>query len=204
MEKKKQIRKRRKKGVNYIDNKVFAAAVREHVDGVNEDLAEDKEPRQVSNYIAESFLKITTGLSMAPNFKDYSYREDMVMDAVENCIKAINNFDYDRSTRTGKPNPFSYFTQISYFAFLRRIAKEKKQSHIKQKLINYSAPDVFANFDSDQKNMGETMVGKMKISNDVFWKEPQVEPTDGDNEGEDFEKKAKRKVKDGPLNDFLN
>ena len=204
MEKKKQTRKRRKKGVNYIDNKVFAAAVREHVDGVNEDLAEDKEPRQVSNYIAESFLKITTGLSMAPNFKDYSYREDMVMDAVENCIKAINNFDYDRPTRTGKPNPFSYFTQISYFAFLRRIAKEKKQSHIKQKLINYSAPDVFANFDSDQKNMGETMVGKMKISNDVFWKEPQVEPTDGDNEGEDFEKKAKRKVKDGPLNDFLN
>lgn len=183
---------------------MFASAVREHVDGVNIDISNGDDPRQVSDYIAESFLKISNGLSMAPNFKDYSYREDMVMDAVENCIKAINNFDYNRPTRTGKPNPFSYFTQISYFAFLRRIAKEKKQSDIKQKLISYSSPDVFANFDSDQKNMGESMVGKMKITNDTFWKDPQLEPEEGSEDIEGVKKKPKKRISGGPLNDFLD
>jgi len=59
----------------------------------------------------------------------------MVMDGVENCLKAIYNYRIDASTRTGKPNAFSYFTQIAYFAFIRRIVKEKKQADIKFKFM---------------------------------------------------------------------
>ncbi len=80
-------------------------------------------------------MKICEGLSHKPNFVRYTYRDEMVMDGVENCLKAIYNYRIDASTRTGKPNAFSYFTQIAYFAFIRRIVKEKKQADIKFKFM---------------------------------------------------------------------
>ena len=80
-------------------------------------------------------MKICEGLSHKPNFVRYTYRDEMVMDGVENCLKAIYNCRIDASTRTGKPNAFSYFTQIAYFAFIRRIVKEKKQADIKFKFM---------------------------------------------------------------------
>jgi hypothetical protein len=76
---------------------------------------------------------IANRLSMKPNFINYSYREEMVSDGIENCICYIDNFDPDKSS-----NPFAYFTQIIYFAFLRRIQKEKKQLYIKHKTIENS------------------------------------------------------------------
>jgi hypothetical protein len=73
----------------------------------------------------------------------------MVMDAVENCLKAIENYNIEAATRTGKPNAFAYFTQIAWFAFLRRIAKEKKQQDIKTKWISQSMISEFADFNDD-------------------------------------------------------
>jgi len=67
----------------------------------------------------------------------------MVMDAVENCLKAISNYNLEAATRTGKPNAFAYFTQITWFAFLRRITKEKKQQEIKIKYLTKSGIDSF-------------------------------------------------------------
>ena len=90
----------------------------------------------VSNYVAHCFLKIAEGLSHKSNFVRYTYREEMVMDAVENCLKAIENYDIESATRSGNPNAFAYFTQISWYAFLRRIQKEKKQQDIKLKYIS--------------------------------------------------------------------
>ena len=84
------------------------------------------------------FLKIAEGLSHKANFVRYTYREEMVMDAVENCLKAIENYNLETATRTGKPNAFAYFTQISWYAFLRRIQKEKKQQDIKIKYLTES------------------------------------------------------------------
>ena len=71
------------------------------------------------------------------------------MDAVENCLKAIENYNIEAATRTGKPNAFAYFTQIAWFAFLRRIAKEKKQQDIKTKWISQSMISEFADFNED-------------------------------------------------------
>ena len=62
----------------------------------------------------------------------------MILDGVENCIQYIHNFDPDKSG-----NPFSYFTQIIFYAFLRRIKKEKKQTYVKQKLIAEMDVDAF-------------------------------------------------------------
>lgn len=99
----------------------------------------------VSNYIGECLLKIATHLSYKPNFINYSYREDMILDGVENCIQYIDNFDPSKSK-----NPFSYFTQIIWYAFLRRIAKEKKQSYIKGKLIQDMPYEAFELQEQDE------------------------------------------------------
>lgn len=71
------------------------------------------------------------------------------MDAVENCLKAIENYDIEAATRSGKPNAFAYFTQISWYAFLRRIQKEKKQQDIKMKYIAEADIGAFMGDDED-------------------------------------------------------
>lgn len=120
---------------HYVNNKEFSLAVVEYVKTVNAAEAAGEALPIVPDYVAECFLKIAEGLSHKSNFIRYTYREEMVMDAVENCLKAITNYDIGAATRTGAPNAFSYFTQICYFAFLRRLAKEKRQQDIKFRYI---------------------------------------------------------------------
>lgn len=134
---------------HYVNNKEFSQAVVDYVNSVNEARAKDDREPIVTEYIGSCFLKIAEGLSHKPNFFSYTYREEMVMDAVENCIKAIMNYNVEKATRTGLPNAFAYFTQISYYAFLRRIAKEKKQQDIKERYIDYAGAHAFADFDND-------------------------------------------------------
>lgn len=138
----------KKKSVHYVNNKEFSWAVVDYCTVLKE--AKEKETKLpiVTNYIADCFLKIAEGLSHKSNFIRYTYREEMVMDAVENCLKAIENYNIEAATRSGNPNAFAYFTQISWYAFLRRIEKEKKQQDIKLKYISssgfeaYTAADV--------------------------------------------------------------
>ena len=115
---------------HYVNNADFLAAIVEMREKVKYAKENNLPEPQVSNYIGECILKIATHLSYKPNFINYSYREEMISDGIENCLQYINNFDPAKSN-----NPFAYFTQIIYYAFLRRIAKEKKQSYIKGKLI---------------------------------------------------------------------
>ena len=104
------------------------------------------EPRpQISNYIGECFLKIATHLSYKPNFVNYMFREDMICDGIENCVQYIENFNPEKSN-----NPFAYFTQIIYYAFLRRIQKEKRQLEIKNKILDKSGYEVA--FHTDDKS----------------------------------------------------
>ena len=124
---------------HYVNNAQFSAAVVDYVTLVRQSKTEgNTEKPKVTNYIAECFLKIAEGLSHKANFVRYTYREEMVMDAVENCLKAIENYNLEVATRTGKPNAFAYFTQIAWYAFLRRIQKEKKQQDIKRKYLSES------------------------------------------------------------------
>jgi hypothetical protein len=115
---------------HYVNNADFLKAISEYKLQVKEAKEKGLDKPIVSNYIGECILKIANGLSYKPNFINYSYRDDMILDGIENCIQYIDNFDPSKSN-----NPFAYFTQIIYYAFLRRIAKEKKQAYIKGKLI---------------------------------------------------------------------
>lgn len=145
---------------HYVNNRDFSEAVVEHVRATNEAIEKGQAEPIIPEYIGECFLKIAEGLSHKPNFVRYTYRDEMVMDAVENCIKAINNYNIEAATRTGKPNAFAYFTQISYFAFLRRIAKEKKQQDIKLKWIEQSGLDAFADLGDGYD--GDSIVERIK------------------------------------------
>ena len=133
----------KKVNIHYVNNKQFSQAVVDYCTLTNEHKAAEKEIPIVPDYIAQCFLKISEGLSHKSNFNRYTYREEMVMDAVENCLKAIKNYNVETATRTGLPNAFAYFTQISWYAFLRRIAKEKKQFEIKQKYMTSSGIEEF-------------------------------------------------------------
>lgn len=103
----------------------------------------------IPNYIGDCFLKIATHLSYRPNFVNYMFREDMISDGIENCVQYINNFDVERT------NPFAYFTQIVYYAFLRRIQKEKRQMEIKEKIIERSGFDQVFSVDGDKLNSSD-------------------------------------------------
>lgn len=122
-------------GEHYVNNKEFSQAVADYVNAARAAEKAHKTVPMITDYIGRCILKISEGLSHKPNFLRYSYRDEMVMDAVENCIKAVNNYNPDITTRTGTPNAFAYFTQICYYAFLRRISREKRQQDIKMSII---------------------------------------------------------------------
>tara|TARA_Y100001958_G_C21069008_1_gene429187 strand:- start:273 stop:863 length:591 start_codon:yes stop_codon:yes gene_type:complete len=134
---------KRSKNVHYVNNQEFSQAVVSYVGTVREAKEANKPIPVVTDYVATCFLRIAENLSHKSNFIRYTYREEMVMDAVENCLKAIENYDINASTRTGKPNAFAYFTQIIWYAFLRRISKEKKQQDIKEKYLSQSGIEAF-------------------------------------------------------------
>ena len=115
---------------HYVDNKKFLEAMVAYKETVNKAKENNRTKPDVTNYIGECFLKIANHLSYRPNFINYTYRDDMISDGIENCLQYMNNFNPEKST-----NPFAYFTQIIYYAFIRRIQKEKKQTLVKQKLI---------------------------------------------------------------------
>ena len=139
----------RKKSIHYVNNSDFSTAVVEYVEKVDNARKNKNNIPKVPDYIAQCFLKIAEGLSHKANFIRYTYREEMVMDAVENCLKAIGNYNLEAATRTGKPNAFAYFTQITWYAFLRRITKEKKQQEIKLKYLTKSGIDSFIDTGSE-------------------------------------------------------
>jgi DNA-directed RNA polymerase specialized sigma24 family protein len=115
---------------HYVNNKEFLAAMVEYKKGVDKAKKNNLTKPPVTDYIGECFLKIANHLSYRPNFINYTYRDDMISDGIENCLQYLDNFDGEKSN-----NPFAYFTQIIYYAFIRRIQKEKKQSHVKHMMI---------------------------------------------------------------------
>ena len=175
---------------HYVDNKEFLAAMIERRELIAKNEAEGKPKPQVSNYIGECILKIATHLSYKPNFINYSYREEMISDGIENCLQYLDNFNPDKSK-----NPFAYFTQIIYYAFLRRIAKEKKQTYIRGKLILDMPFDTFETHGAD----GEDMAAYQNVYAEYLQANHQLD--------ESFEKKKEakpKKVAENSLDNFMD
>lgn len=145
--------KRKKTTEHYVNNKDFLDAIIEYKLAIKKSESLNETKPRITRYIGECFLKIATHLSYKPNFVNYMFREDMISDGIENCVQYINNFDPEKSS-----NPFAYFTQIVYFAFLRRIEKEKKQLEIKNKILEQSGFDeVFVSDDNILKASSSDM-----------------------------------------------
>lgn len=186
---------------HYVNNSEFSQAVVDYCTKVKHARQKGESLPKVTDYIAQCFLKICEGLSHKSNFVRYTYREEMVMDAVENCLKAIENYDIDKATRTGKPNAFAYFTQISWYAFLRRIEREKKQQDIKMKYINQSGIENFLDNelgDEQSAAVAQAFVDQLRIRID--------EVKEKDAEWKDIVKKERKKrtVKvDSDLSNFI-
>jgi len=126
--------KRKKR--NYINNPEFLEALKVYR---NECLEAEKKclPTPViSDYIGKCITKIATNLAKKGNFSGYTYKDDMIGDAIENCVQVVKNFNPDLSS-----NPFAYFTKISWYAFLRRIEKEKKNTYINYKVTEMRMTD---------------------------------------------------------------
>ena len=146
----------KKKSQHYVNNKEFLAAMIDFRERVAAAKAEGKERPPVSHYIGECIMKIAVHLSHKPNFINYSFKEEMISDGIENCLQYIDNFNPEKSQ-----NPFAYFTQIIYYAFLRRIQKEKKQMYTKYKLMGEME---VMNLTSDSQGHDSSYVPQGKMS----------------------------------------
>ena len=156
---------KKKRSIHYVNNKdflealvkyrneVIEAAKNENPDFTEQDIKKWNSPNKpkIPNYIGECFLKIANHLSYKPNFVNYMFKDDMICDGIENCVRYIHNFNPEKSK-----NPFAYFTQIIYYAFLRRIQQEKKQLEIKNKILEKTNFDeVFDSNDLDASNYSD-------------------------------------------------
>jgi hypothetical protein len=171
---------------NYINNADFLAAIKLYKQSVIEAEAAGLPKPQIPKYLGECILKIATHLSYKPNFINYTYKDDMILDGIENCINYFDNFDPNKSS-----NPFAYFTQIIFYAFLRRISKEKKHSYIKNKLIQDMPFDAFELQEQDEDGHFHNAYVDFMQSNNNF--------------DDSFiqKKKVKSKKKQQTLDDFI-
>ena len=150
----------RKQKQHYVDNKKFLQEITNYRLAVEAAKRNDEEKPRITHYLAECFLKIATHLSYRPNFINYLYKEDIISDGVENCVQYIDNFNPEKSK-----NPFAYFTQIIYYAFLRRIAIEKRQMDIRDKLIEKSGYEqVFHSDNNDDHSEMNSIKGRIETS----------------------------------------
>lgn len=158
----------RNKNNDYIDSKKFTQAIIRYVDDVKMARKAEEEIPIVPDNIAIDILKLCEGLSLRPNFIGYTYREDMVMDAVENCLRAIESYDPNYVSKAGyKINAFNYFTTCAYYAMVRRIQKENKDVDLKNKIIEKSVISEF--IDDDGESSGRHYVDQLRNFNLKEW-----------------------------------
>jgi RNA polymerase sigma factor (sigma-70 family) len=156
---------------HYVDNKKFLEALIEYRKKVVAAESKGEELPQVPNYIGECFIKIATHLSYKSNFINYTFRDDMISDGIENCLTAAAKFDPEKSS-----NPFAYYTQIIYFACIRRIQKEKKQQATKYKIIENLDLDAIMQ-ESDNSEVGQQLVEYLKKQLDTVDPDKRLTPT---------------------------
>lgn len=170
--------------VNYVDNAKLYDNMLEYKEQCKFAAENGLTKPRIPEYVGESILKIANGLAVTVHFINYPFREDMVGDGIENCIMYIDNFDPYRFK-----NPFAYFTSIIYYAFLRRIQKEKKHLYVKHKALHNTY--LFGML--EQHQLESSSGGDSKIDLDNEYMSSLVE---------DFEKKLEdkksknKKVKD--------
>lgn len=136
----KKLKKEREKE-HYVDNDKFLEEMKIYLKQVKHAKKQGEPTPVLTEYLGDCIIKINNKLANRPNFISYTYRDEMILDGIENCLKSISNFSPKKSK-----NPFAYFSQIAFFAFVRRIQQEKKYLYKKYKcaedlLLNHSFED---------------------------------------------------------------
>lgn len=137
---------------DYVDGKKFFEEITTYVDAYNISLNNDEDAPRISEYIGKCFWDIANGLAKRYNFRNYPFKEEMVGDAVLDCVRYAHKFDKDNA----KANLFNYFTQICFYAFVRRIQKEKKYLYTKYKVIDDS--EIFGLLNDAQDEKGKSFL----------------------------------------------
>ncbi len=155
---------------HYVNNEKFYEEIKIYKENYTKAIEEGKEPPRISNYLGECVWKIANGLAMKHNFRNYSFIEEMIGTGVEVCIKNMHAFDPSKSK-----NPFSYFTQACFYAYIHIIQKEKKQSTIKKRLVLNSAIETFDLQSHDED--GEFSMNLIEYLNDLGSEVDEKKPT---------------------------
>lgn len=130
---------------NYIDKVVFYNALKSHNEICKDCLKNNQEEPILPDYIGECFILIANKLSNSPIFMNYSYKDEMILDGIEHCVKYWRLFDVEKYD-----NPFAYFTTTIYYAFVRRIKRENKLLYLKYKIVQQSGiVDVLEQIDEE-------------------------------------------------------
>ena len=144
---------------HYVNNRKFLISLIHHRRNCNHAKIRGIDAPRVPEYIGECFLKIGTHLSFKPNFANYTFREDMVSDGVENCLVYMHNFNPRKSR-----NPFGYFTSVIYYAFVRRIQRERRHTYLRYKMIEEAV--IAGDTRTSQSATGEYHVDSSMLSFD--------------------------------------
>jgi DNA-directed RNA polymerase specialized sigma24 family protein len=132
---------------HYVNNKALLECIEKYQKQKNEAIQNNTALPKIPEYFGEAIIQIATRFSRRSNFIGYSFRDEMISDAIEHALVAVDKFDANKSS-----NPFSYITTMVYYSFIRRIAKEKRQSYIRSKLIQDMPIDSFDIQDHDDDN----------------------------------------------------
>jgi hypothetical protein len=178
---------------HYVDNDdLLAEMIHYRTEYLKWKNGEIKERPRASEKIGIAILSISQRLATKPNFANYTFREEMISDGIENCLQYLANFDSAKSS-----NPFAYFTQIIYYAFLRRIKKEKMQSFIKMKLFENADRDRRAILNDGPADTNNPYAAKFNLT------DLDVANLEGKKEKPVKKKKPAKKKKKTGLDEFL-
>lgn len=129
---------------HYVDNAEFYSEMRDYIYACRESEKNGEEYPRIPNSIGQKIWLVAHNLAYKPNFINYTFKEEMIGDAIENSIRYIKNFNPDKYN-----NAHAYFTTISWQAFVRRIQKEDKQFRTKVKYVmNMGVDNIMAEIQS--------------------------------------------------------
>lgn len=156
------------------------------------------EEPQIPDFIVDAMMKISRRLSYKPNFINYSFKEDMISDALYDCVRFAKKFKISYTSKDGPikdGNPFSYITTICFNAFLRRIDKEKTEKYVKAMIVAESPDNDFLEHAEDED--AHYVNSYIKFLREIGYSDDSIPMSIK------RAQKAKLKVK-GPLEDFEN
>lgn len=173
---------------NYINKAEFLCAMTEFK---NENCK--LKDSQHGNYIAQCIMDIAYNMGRSSKFRSYTWLPEMIEDGIENCIKYIDRFDPNHA----KKNPFGYFGRIIFFAFLRRIKKEKQQQQIKYRILSDSEEVAKLISMNNNNNIDANTQGFIDQLNMMLAENEMMV------EVKENVPKVKKAIKPGPLADFI-